>query len=396
MKIMMSAGEASGDTRGAELAKELKKLAPNVDLIGFGGSEMVREGVRLTENYNDYNVMGISAVLFNLRRIWELLMRLTSLMDNERPDLLVIIDYPDFNWRLAARAKERGIPVFSYSPPSAWAWRRGRAKKCSAIADELIALFPHELKPYEEEGAKISFVGNPLIDSVKPEIDEVKARSFFGIGEGDVPIMLLPGSRRQEIELLLPDILRGAKTIKERWPKARFFLPVAVSAPLALIERYIREAGMGNQITLTYDYRYALMGACEAAIATSGTVVMETAIMGLPTVVLYRLSWLSYIVGKLLVSVDNFSLPNILLGEKLQAELLQGEITPTRIADEVEQILPGGSRRAEILKGLKRAVAKLGKPHAAARAAEKILALAEREHARRKKMEQGSTFLGVD
>ena len=171
MKIMLSAGETSGDLHGAALARELRALDPTVELIGFGGVEMAAAGVRLCRNYADYNVMGISAVILNLRRIFALLDELTQLMDEERPDVLVIIDYPDFNWRLAARAKERRIPVFSYIPPSAWAWRKGRAKSCAALADEIVAIFPHELPPYEAAGANISFVGNPLIDTVRAEME---------------------------------------------------------------------------------------------------------------------------------------------------------------------------------------------------------------------------------
>ena len=155
MKIMLSAGETSGDLHGAALARELRTLDPSVQLIGFGGTEMAAAGVTLRQNYADYNVMGISAVILNLRRIFALLDDLTHLMDEEHPDVLVIIDYPDFNWRLAARAKERGIPVFSYIPPSAWAWRKGRAKSCAALADEIVAIFPHELPPYEVAGANI-------------------------------------------------------------------------------------------------------------------------------------------------------------------------------------------------------------------------------------------------
>ena len=218
MKIMLSAGETSGDLHGAALARELRALDPSIALIGFGGAEMAAAGVTLRQNYTDYNVMGISAVLLNLRHIFALLDDLTHLMEEERPDVLVIIDYPDFNWRLAARAKERGIPVFSYIPPSAWAWRKGRAKSCAALADEIVAIFPHELPPYEAAGANISFVGNPLIDTVRAEMEPEEARRHFGIEENDVPILLMPGSRREEIERLLPPMLGAAEILQTRDP----------------------------------------------------------------------------------------------------------------------------------------------------------------------------------
>lgn len=376
MKIMLSAGETSGDLHGAALARELRALDPSIALIGFGGAEMAAAGVTLRQNYTDYNVMGISAVLLNLRRIFALLDDLTHLMEEERPDVLVIIDYPDFNWRLAARAKERGIPVFSYIPPSAWAWRKGRAKSCAALADEIVAIFPHELPPYEAAGANISFVGNPLIDTVRAEMEPEEACRHFGIEENDVPILLMPGSRREEIERLLPPMLGAAEILQTRDPARRFFLPVAGGVDEQRIEEHL--AASPVEVTLTHDARYALMKAARAAIAASGTVVMEAAVMGLPAVVLYRMSALSYFVGRLLVDVPRFSLPNILLGETFETELLQGAVQPERIAAAMEPIIADGEARSYVMERLARAVEILGEPHAARRVAEKIIALGRR------------------
>ena len=376
MKIMLSAGETSGDLHGAALARELRALDPSIALIGFGGAEMAAAGVTLRQNYTDYNVMGISAVLLNLRRIFALLDDLTHLMEEERPDVLVIIDYPDFNWRLAARAKERGIPVFSYIPPSAWAWRKGRAKSCAALADEIVAIFPHELPPYEAAGANISFVGNPLIDTVRAEMEPEEARRHFGIEENDVPILLMPGSRREEIERLLPPMLGAAEILQTRDPARRFFLPVAGGVDEQRIEEHL--AASPVEVTLTHDARYALMKAARAAIAASGTVVMEAAVMGLPAVVLYRMSALSYFVGRLLVDVPRFSLPNILLGETFETELLQGAVQPERIAAAMEPIIADGEARSYVTERLACAVEMLGEPHAARRVAEKIIALGRR------------------
>ena len=373
LKIMLSAGETSGDLHGAALARELRVLDPAVSMIGFGGAEMEAAGVVLRQNYVDYNVMGISAVLLNLRRIFALLDDLTRLMEEERPDVLVIIDYPDFNWRLAARAKERGIPVFSYIPPSAWAWRKGRAKSCAALADEIVAIFPHELPPYEAAGANISFVGNPLIDTVHAEMGAEEARGHFGIGADDVPILLMPGSRREEIERLLPPMLGAAEILAACDSARRFFLPVAGGVDVAQIEKHLANSSV--EVTLTHDARYALMDIARAAIAASGTVVMEAAIMGLPAVVLYRMSTLSYLVGRLLVDVPRFSLPNILVGETFETELLQDAVQPERIAETMERIIMDGAPRDYVTERLARAVALLGEPHAARRVAEKILAL---------------------
>ena len=183
MKIMLSAGEVSGDLHGARLAQAILVQAPETELVGFGGREMAQAGVTLAADFASYNVMGVWEVLKNLGRIRRLLQRLTDFMREERPDLLVLIDYPDFNWRLAARARKLGIPVFSYIPPSAWAWRKGRAKACAKLAEEFVAIFPHELPVYEAAGAKISFVGNPLVDTVRAEIPEQEARQHFALPE---------------------------------------------------------------------------------------------------------------------------------------------------------------------------------------------------------------------
>ena len=202
---MMSAGETSGDVHGAGLALEMKRLAPEVELFGFGGNLMKEAGVRLVRNCKDYSVMGVVEVLKNLRRILRLLDDLTEVIRTERPDLLVLIDYPDFNWRLAKRAKKLGVKILSYIPPSAWAWRKGRAKSCAAIADVFVAIFPFELPVYQAAGAKIFFLGNPLVDTVKPSMSAVEARKFFGVDESARVVLLLPGSRRQEIKLLQAD-----------------------------------------------------------------------------------------------------------------------------------------------------------------------------------------------
>ena len=376
MKIMFSAGEVSGDVHGKSLAESILRMDPSVELIGFGGSRMDQAGVRLCRNFADYNVMGVWEVLINLRRIMRLLDELTAFMKQERPDLLVLIDYPDFNWRLAKRARKLGIPVFSYIPPSAWAWRKGRAKACAKLADEFVAIFPHELPVYEAAGANISFVGNPLVDAVRPEMPRERARDFFRIPEDKTAILLLPGSRKQEIELLLPAMLQGARELLAERADTMFLLPVADGINEARIQSLIDTAGV--PVTLTHEYRYALMAAADAAVATSGTVVMEAALLGLPCVVLYRLSPVSYFVGRLLVHVKNFSLPNILLDESFETELLQDEVTAGNIAAELKRLYPGAAHRAEVTAKLKEACACLGAPGASGRVAEKILAAARR------------------
>ena len=368
MKIFFSAGEASGDVHGANLAREIKKLSPETELLGLGGNLMEKSGVRLVRNYKDYNVMGVVEVLKNLRKIFKLLDDLTEIIRAERPNLLVLIDYPDFNWRLAKRVKKFGVKILSYVPPSAWAWRKGRAKSCAAIADVFIAIFPFELPVYQAAGAKIFFLGNPLVDSVKTSMTSADARKFFGVAEAERVLLLMPGSRRQEIKLLLPEMLNAAK-ILSRTLSAKFFLPVADGVE----ENFLREkiSAAAVDVTLVSSARrYELMSIADAAIATSGTVILEAALLNLPCVVLYKMATLNFFIGKLLVDIKFFSLPNILADEKILPELLQDDVTPEKISAEVLTIL---DNRAAVVAKLQSACAKLGEAGSAARVAKKIL-----------------------
>ena len=371
MKIMFSAGEASGDLHGARLAEGVRRLAPETELFGFGGAQMAAAGVRLVADCAAYSVMGVWEVLLNLPRILSLLNLLTEAMKREKPDLLVLIDYPDFNWRLAKRAKALGVRVFSYIPPSAWAWRKGRAKDCAKLADEFVAIFPFELPVYEAAGANISFVGNPLVDTVRPSMTAEEARAFFGIREESYPILLLPGSRKQEISLVFPTMLAAARRIAEEKPEAAFFLPVAPGMDQSRMERMAAEAGV--EITFTREHIYDLMGATRFALATSGTVVMEAALMGLPCIVLYRLSPVSYFIGKLLVHVKYFSLPNILLDEMAQPELLQDEANPARVFEEARRFWAEPGHAGRVRERLRTACEMLGPPGASERVARRIV-----------------------
>ena len=379
MKIFFSAGEVSGDVHGASLARELKKISPSTELLGFGGDLMAAQGVRLVRNCKDFNVMGVVEVVMNLRRILRLLDDLTEIIRAERPDLLVLIDYPDFNWRLAKRVKKLGVKILSYIPPSAWAWRKGRAKTCAAIADEFVAIFPFELPVYEQAGAKISFLGNPLVDTVKPSMSQDEARKFFNVTQAEHVILLMPGSRRQELKLLLQPMLDAAKLLALTRP-TKLFLPVADGVDELSMRQKISDAQL--EITLVNAaHRYDLMSISDAAMATSGTVVLEAALLNLPCVVLYKMAPLNYFIGKLLVDIKYFSLPNILAGDGILTELLQDAVTPENICAEVLKLYRDEENRARVVDKLKLACAKLGGHGAASRVAKKILAVAGGDNA---------------
>ena len=264
-KIMFSAGETSGDMHGANLAKALKNICSDIEMFGFGGPQMEQAGVKLCKNMLDYSVMGFWEVLVNLRKMFKLKDALVAEMKKQKPDILVLIDYPDFNWRLAKEAKKMNIPVFSYIPPSAWAWRKGRAKEVAKIADKIVAIFPFELDVYKKAGADISFVGNPLMDNVKASMSREMAAEFFGIDLKEDNILLLPGSRKQEIANLLEPMLQAAQLIKKERPEVKFFLPVATGIDKKYLEAKINEYGLTVKLceTKTYD----LMNCCDFAIA---------------------------------------------------------------------------------------------------------------------------------
>lgn len=329
-KIMFSAGETSGDMHGANLAKALRKLVPEVELFGFGGPQMEDAGVKLCRNMLDYSVMGFWEVLVNLRKMFKLKEALVEEMKRQKPDILVLIDYPDFNWRLASEAKKLGIPVFSYIPPSAWAWRKGRAKNVAKIADKIVAIFPFELEVYKQAGADISFVGNPLLDNVKASMTKEVACEFFGINMQDDNILLLPGSRKQEIANLLEPMLEAAKIISKERARAKFFLPVAPGIDKVYLNDKIKQYDL--PVKLCEGNTYDLMNCCDFAIATSGTVTLEAALMNLPSIVLYKMSAITYRIAKIFVKIKYFSLPNILVNEAILPELLQDEVNGENIA----------------------------------------------------------------
>lgn len=371
-KIMFSAGEASGDMHGAGLAKALLAIDNNIELIGFGGPQMEEAGVRLCRDMRDYSVMGFGEVILNLRKMFKLKDCLVQFMKEEKPDILVIIDYPDFNWPLAKAAKELGIPVFSYIPPTAWAWRKDRAKKCAKIADQIAAIFPFETKVYEDAGAKITYVGNPLVEKVHTTMSDEEAKQYFQIDPGKKQILLLPGSRKQEIVNILPMMLEAAAKLYSAHSDLQFHLPVAVSLDEDVIKNYVERYNL--PIFIHRDKIYDLMGQCQVAIATSGTVTLEAALMGLPTVVVYRMSKFTYCLAKLFVKLEYFSLPNILLQKCVFPELLQNQVNPDRIFELVEEFLQNDDKRRQCLKDLAELKTILGSGEVARTTAELILA----------------------
>ncbi|HML34113.1 lipid-A-disaccharide synthase [Sporomusa sphaeroides] len=375
MKIMLSVGEASGDLHGASVAAALKLLEPNIELFGMGGKAMRDAGVTVNYDIAGLGVIGFVEVIQNLGKLFALRDNLAALMDQERPDVLVIIDYPDFNLRLAKIAKAKGIPVVSYISPSAWAWRRGRAKEVAGLVDRLAAIFPFEAEVYREAGADVTFVGHPLVDIVKPSLSKEEAYRFFNVRPGQPVVLLMPGSRQQEVSNLLPVMLEACQQVAGQLPDCRIFLPVASTISREMLQNMI--AGYTMDVTLTTGHTYDLMGIADVAIAASGTATLETSLMGVPTVIIYKMAALTYLLGKLLVKIPNIGLPNIVAGRRIVPELLQGEANPGAIAAETLTLLTDQPVREKVLTDLAEVKEKLGQTGAVHRVAEVILEVAQ-------------------
>jgi lipid-A-disaccharide synthase len=307
--VMIVAGEASGDLHGANLVRELRALCPNLLFFGMGGSELKNAGMELLYDAAALSVVGIMEVFSHLPDILAARKTLLKAMKERRPSLLVLIDFPDFNLMLAGRARKFGIPVLYYISPQVWAWRSGRVHKIGRLADRIAVILPFEKEFYRQHGYTVDFVGHPLLDTVSATMTGDRFLERLGIGPGKTVVGLLPGSRRREIMTLLPDFLAAAlKLAGGRTDDFVFLIPRASTVSQQLLEDSGINAYRGSlDIRVVSDNRYDLMAACHAAVAASGTVTLELAILGIPTVVAYRLSPRSYWLGRLLIKLPWFS-----------------------------------------------------------------------------------------
>jgi lipid-A-disaccharide synthase len=376
--IMMVAGEASGDLHGAHLARQLKQLQPEVHLWGMGGTLMQDAGVSLLFNPTNSSALGFVEVLRNVRVLRRVQRNLIQQMEDHQPNVVVLIDFPGFNMRLAKAAAERNIPVVYYFSPSAWAWGRKRAKRVARSVKCICAVFPFEAEVYREAGACVCYVGHPLLDMVHssaskeeflPKIDLDATRPLFA---------LLPGSRQQEIRLLLPSMLQAADLIAQQVPDAQFALPMAHTISQQLVDYYITSH---PQLTLRVvpDHAHDIMACADAAIITSGTATLEAAILGTPMVMVYKLSSSTYRILKMLVKINMFALPNIVAGKKIVEELIQMDATPERMAAEVLSLWQQPNKRENMKANLMAVTKQLGSGGAAHRAAQAVLAVAHHE-----------------
>lgn len=373
-KILISAGEASGDIHAAAVTAAIKKIDSTAEVFGMGGDALRAAGGEVLFDIKDHGVMGFVEVIKKLPDLFKLRSDFTRVMDERKPDCLVVVDYPGFNMKLAKVAHDKGIPVVSYIAPSAWAWNKGRAKKVAEIVDKVACIFPFEYDVYEEAGAPVEFVGHPLLDIVHPEMERAEAEAWAGKQEGRPLVLIMPGSRLMEIEKMLPTLLEGAKLLQKQMPEVQFAMPRAGTIPLELLGSKIKASGL--EVKITEGHNYDLFSVADLALATSGTVTLEAALCGLPSVIVYRTSAINAFIARRVINIPNIGLPNIVAGRQILPELLQEEFTPAKVAATAAELL-APERREQLDANLAFMKQRLGEPGAVGRVAQLILRIAE-------------------
>ena len=329
MKIMLSAGEASGDLHGANLAEALKAVDPQVELIGMGGEQMRKAGVRIVYDIKNLGVIGIGEIIKKIPFFYKLRTFLVNTMKEEKPDALVCIDYPGFNMKLIEKAKEAGIPVIYYILPTIWAWHKSRGNVIAEYTDLAVSLFPFEAEMYKKMGTNVVYGGHPLLDTVKPSMSKDEAYSFFGLQQEKKTVLFMPGSRVQEVQSLYGKMLAAGKLLQDKVEGLQFMVPKASTIDRHMLEEAAREASL--EVHIGEERVYDMMNIADAAICASGTATLETALMGVPTLLVYRVNALTYWLSKILVHLDSIGLPNIISGHRIMPELWQDEVTPENI-----------------------------------------------------------------
>jgi len=374
LRILLSCGEASGDLYAGALTRELRALDPSLTIAGLGGPQFEAAGGRLIDDYRDIAVTGLTEAIVKVPRSFAALRRLVGAARAERPDALVAIDSPDFNFRLAPQIKRLGVPVVYYISPQIWAWRPGRLRTIRAFADRMLVIFPFEEAIYRDGGVPVEFVGHPLVDLSAPSETRERFLARHGLSPSAPTIAILPGSRPNEVSRILPDLIASAVRIREHVHDAQF---VVARAP-HLADRLFGAAG--PMVVVEGDTNTVLASA-DVALTASGTATVQTALHDVPMVIVYRVSPMTYRVGKRLVTVTTVGMVNLIAGEMIVPELIQDAFTPEAVAREAVSMLTDRARAARIREGLVRVRERLGGPGASRRAAEAILRVVHHRHA---------------
>jgi lipid-A-disaccharide synthase len=366
VRILISAGEASGEMYGAQLIQALRAAAPaqsSLEFFGVGGERMRAAGCKTIVDAKDLSVVGITEILSHLPKIYRLYQRLIAEADKRKPDLAIVIDSPAFNWRIARQMKKRGNPVVYYVAPQFWAWRQGRVRLLRDYIDKALVIFPFEEKFYRDRGVDATFVGHPLAELPPPAIDRSEYAAQFQLESAKQWITLMPGSRVKEVRMNLPTMLDAAAQLGADY---EFLLPVAPTLDRAFVKKLVGKSG----ITLVPESLPALWHS-RAGIIASGTATVEAAMMRTPFVMVYRVSSLTYLLGKPRVKVPHFAMVNLIAGEEIVPELVQHDFTAANVVARLQGILPDGAARDRMLEALAEVKARLRAPASTPRDSEK-------------------------
>jgi len=366
-KILLVAGEASGDLHGSHLVEAIQRINPEVQFLGVGGEGLKRAGMKLLYHSQSLSVVGITEVFAKLGSILNALRTLKRSLKREKPDLVILIDFPEFNLRLARTARRRRIPILYYISPQVWAWRPKRIKLIARLVKKMVVFFPFEVPLYEAAGVDVEWVGHPLLDTVKPTLPKERAFFQFGLDPERRTVGLLPGSRLHEIERLLPPLLDSAHLLYKEIPDLQFVIPLAPGIPKTALS--LRMKNVSAPVSVVEGFNYDAMNLCELLIMASGTATLEGAILGKPMIIIYKVSLPSYWVGRALIRVDHIGLVNLVAERGIAPELIQKDVNPQRIADEAFRILKDPLLSRKMSESMGEVRLKLGEPGAAQRAA---------------------------
>ncbi len=377
-KILLVAGETSGDLHGAHLVEAIHQIDPQVQLLGIGGEHLARKGMKILYNSQSLSVVGLTEVLFKLGVILKALKGLKEALDQEKPNLIVLIDFPDFNLRLAKTARQKGIPVLYYISPQIWAWRPGRVKLIAERVKKMVVFFPFEVPLYKAAGVDVELVGHPLVDIVKPTLSKEEAFRKFGLDPQRRTVGLLPGSRIHEVERLLPPLLASAHLLQREIPDLQFVIPLAPGFSEKTLSPWVRNSPA--PLKFIQGWTYDVMNISDLLILASGTATLEAALLGKPMIIIYKVSLLSSWVGRVMIRVKHIGLVNLVAGKGVAPELIQKDVNPKRIAEEGLRILKDSVLRQEMVESLKEVRQRLGNPGAAQRAAHIVMSLLHGEN----------------
>lgn len=370
---MIIAGEASGEMHGAGVVLALKARRPEIEVFGIGGDQMGKAGCALIYHIRDFSIMGITEVVRHLPFIRKVLRRLERLLQSQPPDLLILIDYPDFNLRVARKARKHGIPVLYYISPQVWAWRARRIHTIARLVDCMAVIFPFEVELYEKAGAKVVFVGHPLLDILESRRTRADFCARAGLDPDRKIVGILPGSRTMELDRMLPTMVETLKSVQRELPEVQGVIGLAPTVSRTDIEQY--HEGHAKEISIVENDTYEIMNHSDLLLVTSGTATLESAYFGTPLIVLYRMSRLSWWIARYLVNIPDIGLVNVLAGHRIVPEFLQNEVDPKILSPVVIELLRTPRKRQAMTQKMQEVKKRLGTPGASSRVAELALGM---------------------